>query len=412
MQKLFTRNFFFIIIGQAVSMFGTAILKFTVSLYILDLTGSAAIFGTITAISSIPPIFLSPLAGVLVDRKNKRNMMVALDFSYGMIAVVLGSMLAIGHTVVLLGIMMILLSVISSFEGPVVQSSIPIIQSKDNLVKANAVVNQINMLAGLAGPLLAGMLYGIMGFSKVKLIIYGSGLCFFLAAILETFIHIPCQKPESTGNAMEILKKDIADGVHFVVKERPFVFKAILLNALFILLIQPFITVGAPYMIQVSLGLGSVLNGISQAAMGVAGLLGGFLTGVMANRFRVRKLYMLFISMGVSMLPLGMAFLFGLPPVTVYVILVICCVSIFLTASIAGIYLMSAIQKKVPEHMLGRVMSFYMTLANCALPIGMALYGLMYEKLSDSIYQIMFVTALLIVLIGFSGKRTYYELGS
>jgi len=61
MQKLFTRNFIFLTIGQAVSMFGTAILKFTISLYILDLTGSAAIFGTVTAISSIPPIFLSAL---------------------------------------------------------------------------------------------------------------------------------------------------------------------------------------------------------------------------------------------------------------------------------------------------------------------------------------------------------------
>ena len=73
---------------------------------------------------------------------------------------------------------------------------------------------------------------------------------------------------------------------------------------------------------------------------------------------------------------------------------------------------MSSIQKKVPENMLGRVMSFYMTIANCALPIGMALYGFMYEKLSNSIYLIMFVTALLIVLFGFLGKRTYYELDS
>lgn len=71
---------------------------------------------------------------------------------------------------------------------------------------------------------------------------------------------------------------------------------------------------------------------------------------------------------------------------------------------------MSAIQKKVPANMLGRVMSLYMTIANCALPIGLALYGFMYEKLTNTIYLIMFVTALLIVLVGLSGKRTYYEL--
>lgn len=410
MQRLFTRNFIFIITGQAVSMFGTAILKFAVSLYILDLTGSAVVFGTVTAISSIPQIFLSPLGGVLADRKNKRNMMVILDFSYGLIAVVLGSFLTTGHAIAFLGIMMVLLSVISSFESPVVQSSIPLIQPKDNLVKANAVVNQINMLAGLVGPLLAGMLYGIVGYANVKFIIYGSGLCFFLAAILESFIRIPYQKPESKGNAIQAVKTDFMNGLRFVVKERPFVFKAILLNAVFILLIQPLITVGTPYMIQVSLELNSVLNGISQAAMGVAGLIGGFVAGMIANRFRVRKLYVLFISMGVSMLPLGIAFLFRLPAIAVYFILVICCVSIFLTASIAGIFLMSAIQKKVPANMLGRVMSLYMTIANCALPIGMVLYGFMYDRLANTIYLIMLITAFLIVLVGLAGKQTYYEL--
>lgn len=380
MQKLFTRNFIFIIIGQAVSMFGTAILKFTISLYILDLTGSAAIFGTVTAISSTPQIFLSPLGGVLADRKNKRNMMVTLDFTYGLIAVLLGSFLSTGHEIVFLGIMMVLISVVSSFESPVVQSSIPLIQPKDNLVKANAIVNQINMLAGLVGPLLAGMLYGIVGYSNVKFIIYGSGLCFFLAAILESFIWIPYQKPESNGNAIQAVKTDFMNGLRFIVKERPFVFKAILLNAVFILLIQPLITIGAPYMIKVSLELNSVLNGSSQA------------------------------TMGVSMLPLGIAFLFRLPAIAVYFVLVICCVSIFLTASITGIFLMSAIQKKVPENMLGRVMSLYMTIANCALPIGMALYGFMYERLANTIYLIMFITALLIVLVGLAGKQTYYEL--
>ena len=122
MRKIFTRNFTFITIGQAVSMFGTAILKFTISLYILDITGSAAVFGTVTAISLIPQFFLSPLGGVLADRKNKRNMMVALDFSYGLIAILLGSILTMGHIVVLLAIMMVMLSTVSSFESTLIQS--------------------------------------------------------------------------------------------------------------------------------------------------------------------------------------------------------------------------------------------------------------------------------------------------
>ena len=80
--KTLNRNFVFLIIGQASSMFGTVLLKFTVSLLILDLTSSAALFGTITAISYLPPIFLSPIGGIISDRNNKRNLMIALDSLY------------------------------------------------------------------------------------------------------------------------------------------------------------------------------------------------------------------------------------------------------------------------------------------------------------------------------------------
>ena len=87
--KTLNRNFVLLVIGQASSMFGAVLLKFTVSLLILDLTSSAALFGTIAAISYLPPIFLAPLGGIIADRKNKRNLMIALDSLYGIMAILL-----------------------------------------------------------------------------------------------------------------------------------------------------------------------------------------------------------------------------------------------------------------------------------------------------------------------------------
>ncbi|AOT71862.1 MFS transporter [Geosporobacter ferrireducens] len=157
-SKLFTKNFTFLILEQAISMFGTNILKFSISLYILDLTGSAALFGIIIAVSCIPPVFLSPFGGILADRRNKKNLMASLDFGYSIIAVLLGIVLLRQNSLIMISGLMILLSVISSFETPVVQSSIPLVMSENNLVKANAAVNQVSMLSGLLGPLLAGIL--------------------------------------------------------------------------------------------------------------------------------------------------------------------------------------------------------------------------------------------------------------
>ena len=78
-QRLFTKNFMLLILGQLTSLFGNFILKLALSMYVLEVTGSAAIFAGILSVATIPTIILSPLGGILADRANRRNIMVALD---------------------------------------------------------------------------------------------------------------------------------------------------------------------------------------------------------------------------------------------------------------------------------------------------------------------------------------------
>ena len=79
-QKLFTKDFTLVVIGQIISLFGNATLRFALPLYLLNLTGSSALYGTVIACAFIPAILLSPVGGIIADRLNKRNIMVALDF--------------------------------------------------------------------------------------------------------------------------------------------------------------------------------------------------------------------------------------------------------------------------------------------------------------------------------------------
>ena len=80
-NKLFHKNFSLLIAGQASSLFGNCILDFALSMYVLEITGSATIFASFLAVAMLPTIFLSPLGGVIADRANKRNIMVILDFT-------------------------------------------------------------------------------------------------------------------------------------------------------------------------------------------------------------------------------------------------------------------------------------------------------------------------------------------
>ena len=394
-------------------MFGTVLLKFTVSLLILDLTSSAALFGTITAISYLPPVFLSLIAGIIADRNNKRNLMIALDGLYSIMATLLVLSLSFSNVLIWITIIMVGLAVISSFETPVVQSSIPLIQEKHHLIQSNAIVSQINMLANLTGPLLAGLLYSVVGkttLQGVRIIFWGCAICFFSAAILEAFVKIPKITLTPISDPLHAIKKDLGESLHFLTSKQIYVFKAILLNAVFVFLIQPLITTGAPFIIRVVLNLSSVLNGLSQAFMGAAGLIGGIIAGIIANKFRTDKIYWLFWIMGISIAAFGSSLLFKFSPNLIYIIFVIISIVVFISASIAGIFIMSAIQQNVPDDMLGRIMSFYSAIVSVALPIGILFYGSLYEKFINHLSAIMFLTSASILVVGYIGKKTYRHL--
>ena len=411
--KALNQNFVLLIIGQALSMFGTVLLKFTVSLLILDLTSSAALFGTITAISYLPPVFLSLIAGIIADRNNKRNLMIALDGLYGIMAVLLVLSLSFSNVLIWITIIMVGLAVVSSFETPVVQSSIPLIQEKHHLIQSNAIVSQINMLANLTGPLLAGLLYSVVGkttLQGVRIIFWGCAICFFSAAILEAFVKIPKITLTPISNPLHAIKKDLGESLYFLTSKQIYVFKAILLNTVFVFLIQPLITTGAPFIIRVVLNLSSVLNGLSQAFMGAAGLIGGIIAGIIANKFRTDKIYWLFWIMGISIAAFGSSLLFKFSPNLIYIIFVIISIVVFISASIAGIFIMSAIQQNVPDDMLGRIMSFYSAIVSVALPIGILFYGSLYEKFINHLSAIMFLTSASILVVGYIGKKTYRHL--
>lgn len=80
-QKLFHKDFTLVVIGRIISLFGNAVVRFALPLYLLNVTGSAAFFGITSACSVIPGILLTPVGGIIADRVNKRNIMVLLDFS-------------------------------------------------------------------------------------------------------------------------------------------------------------------------------------------------------------------------------------------------------------------------------------------------------------------------------------------
>ena len=186
-MNLFTKNFILLVLGQVFSLFGNFILKLALSMYILELSGSTAIFAGIVSIATIPTILISPLGGILADRINRKYIMIALDNLTGISVLGVAIFLSEQNALIVISMLLLLLSLLGAFETPTVQACIPSMLTGDNITKGNAVINQVASLSYLLAPMLGGILYSMF---SLKPLMYASTICFFVTAFLECFITL------------------------------------------------------------------------------------------------------------------------------------------------------------------------------------------------------------------------------
>ena len=166
-EKIFSKNFTLLILGQVSSLFGNYIIKFALSMYVLDATGSATVFASILSFATIHTILLSPLGGILADRANRKNIMVALDTLSGIFVLCSALLYTERNGILLTGILLVCLSVLGAFESPTVQACVPQMLSGTDVIKGNAVVNQVAAVAALIAPILGSILYTAFGLKPV-----------------------------------------------------------------------------------------------------------------------------------------------------------------------------------------------------------------------------------------------------
>ena len=74
-----------------------------------------------------------------------------------------------------------------------------------------------------------------------------------------------------------------------------------------------------------------------------------------------------------------------------------------------SIFVLSATQRKTPNHLLGKVTAYIMTMTMCAQPLGQAIYGILFDYFSNSLYLLLIITAIIAALIGVISKKVFLE---
>ncbi|MEG1435693.1 MAG: MFS transporter [Gordonibacter sp.] len=404
MRNLFNRSFVSVIIVQIASLFGDAVLRFALPLYVLNLTGSAALMGAVAAAAWLPYIVLTPIGGVAADRVNKRRIMAVLDV---LLALTCAAYLMLEGVIDLVGLSicaLIVLYAAQSIYQPTVQAAVPFIVPRDSVVRATAIVSQISALSGLVGPVVGGLVFGLFGIEPVVVV---SGIAFALSAVLiMLFVRIPHKRVERTEGIVRTVVDDIAESFTFLRRERPIILKVILLVAGINVTMTAFIIIGAPVIVTQILGLPNQFMGFAEGALALGGLTGGILVGVLANRLHLRQAPVFIMVASLALVPVAVVLGASMDVMAAYALLLAGLFVCMACASMFSIQAISFIQLETPGHLVGKVIALAMALANCAQPVGQLVYGALFDALRGDLVPVALGTAAISLFIAGLTYRT------
>jgi len=278
---LSNRNFVALWIGQAISSIGDYFTLLAIPIFINRLTGSVMMVGFSFIATALPALVLGPVAGVFVDRLDRRKVMIASDVLRGVLTLCL---LTINDAsqVWILYILGFLISCTSQFFFPARGAVLPlIVADPQDWLAANSIMRVIQTIGMLGGPALAGFAIGRWG-ERIAFItdgasFFASALAIFLMSVPRTTLG-PSHKTATVRTAWT----DLREGMAFLFGNRV---------TLGVLICMTFASIGfstvnmiwIPYL-QRTYGVGASGLGIADAALGLGMLISGLLVGQLARR--------------------------------------------------------------------------------------------------------------------------------
>ena len=407
-KKLFSKDFTLVVVGQIISLFGNAAVRFALPLYLLNLTGSSALYGAVMACAFIPSILLSPVGGIVADRVNKRNIMVTLDFFTAAVILIFSLCMDGGNLAVPVTVTMMILYGIAGAYQPSVQASIPALVGQEHFMAANSVINTVSSFSSLTGPVIGGILYSAYGIKPVLKVCI---VCFVLSAVMEIFIHIPFQRQEAGGSIWRTVKTDVGESIRFIRKEKPVIGRVLLAVCGINLFLSAMIIVALPYLITEVLNLGTAqanrLYGFAEGALAAGGLLGGIGAGVFAGRLEVRKAGNLVVSSAACVFPMGVSLALSSSGMVNYIVITACCFAVMVFSTVFTVEMLSFIQTETPQNMIGKVIAVILAVSMCAQPLGNALYGVLFEACKGIEYAVVLLSGALSLAVALGTRNVF-----
>ena len=365
---VWNRNFVLLWQGQLVSALGDTIYAIALGFWILQVTGSTALMGSLMAATMLPRILVAPFAGVVVDRVDRKRLLIFMDIIRGIAVVLVGAAALTHHIHIWMAFVAgIVIGLGGAFFQPGVSSVLPTIIPRERLIQANSAYALIFTGSGMLGNSAGGFLFQVLG---APLMFLFNGISYLVSSFTLLFMRIPAiPRPHIERHFLADLKEGLRLAWRLA-GLRTLFFTASALNFFGIMgytLILP--------LFQKTPGLGAGRYGITMACF-AAGLFSGFLTASKV-KFRPAVRYNVFMASAfLSTLCLLAFALLGRFP------------SMLVLGFIAGAanailnsFLPATIQTVVPPAMMGKVSALLLTLSGGLMPLAMAAGGALAEAI-------------------------------
>ncbi len=364
--------------GQLVSVLASSMTQFALTIWAYQLTGSATTLGVINSVFVIPFLLLSPLAGVMVDRYNRKLMMMVSDLTAvtataGLLLLHAGGNLQIWHLYVAAAVN----GLGNTFQWPAYSAAISTMLPKEQHTRANGMMSLVESGPAVLAPVLAGALLPVIQLTGILTI---DVVTFFLALGALLAVHVPQPARTAEGQAGQgSLFKEALYGFRYIFERRGLLGLLLFFVGLnFIIGLS--ISLFAPFILERT-NQNSAILGVVQSAGAIGGVIGGLLVGLWGG-FRRR---MTSILVGEALTGLFTLAVFGVGrslPVWVMAAVVGGIFPIFTNGASQAIW-----QAKVAPDVQGRVFSARRMLAWSVTPITPLLAGLLADYVTEPAMQ-------------------------
>ena len=406
-----SKDFILVAIGRVVSAFGNQILRYALPLYLLIETGSSALFGSIMAAAFVPMIALFPIGGILADRLSKRNIMLVTDLCTALLISAFCLMSGKVATVPLMAVTLMILYGLDGADRPAVKASIPALVGGRDILRANSVIDMVDSTASMAGPVLGGILFAAVGLMPILYISIG---CFFASVVLDGFIRIPFETQPAGGNILATGVRDLRESLRFMLKEQPALWQISLVFAASNLLLTALVLIGLPVIITGRLGFeaepANRLYGYTQGVAAAGAIAGGFLAGALSGRLKDKAGPWLLAGCSLCVILGGAALHLAGTAMGAYVILTASCGLLLALHTIFQIQMVSYLQLLTPGSLVGKIMSCFMCVVMCTVPVGQAVYGFAFEHIGRPVHLLFYGAGGVMAAISVLTRRVFHGL--